>query len=155
VNPLEDLELLIAAFVASLFGQGGGVLYTPVQIWGGVDLSHGRRDQPLLDPDHVLFLHPRFAQSARGRLGHSSGPGSAYHSGCVPGLVIPVMLLVGMLTSMVGIGGGVLEVPLMVLLFGVPMSIAVGSSAFMVRLTATAGLLGHASVGHFGKLPCC
>ena len=50
---------------------------------------------------------------------------------------------------MVGIGGGVLKVPLMVLLFGIPIPIAIGSSAFMVGLTATAGLLGHISMGHF------
>ncbi|MCD6454192.1 MAG: sulfite exporter TauE/SafE family protein [Candidatus Aminicenantes bacterium] len=36
----------------------------------------------------------------------------------------------------------------MVLLFGIPMPIAIGSSAFMVGLTALAGLLGHASIGH-------
>lgn len=59
------------------------------------------------------------------------------------------MLALGLVTSMVGIGGGILQVPAMVLLFGVPMSIAVGSSAFMVGLTAAAGLGGHLGVGHF------
>ena len=34
---VEQLTLLIAAFVAALFGQGGGVLYTPLQVWTGVD----------------------------------------------------------------------------------------------------------------------
>ena len=87
----EELLLLMAAFVAALFGQGGGVLYTPLQIWSGVD----------------------------------------FH------------------TAMVGIGGGALKVPLMVLLFGIPTPIAIGSSAYMVGLTAAAGLLGHISVGHF------
>ena len=68
-------------------------------------------------------------------------------------LVIPFMAAVGLLTSMVGIGGGALKVPLMVLLFGIPLPIAIGSSAFMVGLTATAGLLGHVSMGHFDWLP--
>jgi hypothetical protein len=62
-------------------------------------------------------------------------------------LIVPVMLAVGLLTSMVGIGGGALKVPLMILLFGIPVPIAIGSSAFMVGLTAAAGLLGHISVG--------
>ena len=62
-------------------------------------------------------------------------------------LMLPVMLAVGLLTSMVGIGGGALKVPLMILLFGIPVPIAIGSSAFMVGLTAAAGLLGHISVG--------
>ena len=64
-------------------------------------------------------------------------------------LMIPVMMSVGLLTSMVGIGGGALKVPLMVLLFGIPVPIAIGSSAFMVGLTAAAGLLGHISTGGF------
>ena len=33
MNVLEDFSLLMAAFVAALFGQGGGVLYTPLQVW--------------------------------------------------------------------------------------------------------------------------
>lgn len=63
--------------------------------------------------------------------------------------MVPVMFLVGILTSMVGIGGGALKVPLMVLLFGIPIPVAIGSSAFMVGLTAAAGLLGHTSVTGF------
>ena len=66
--------------------------------------------------------------------------------------MIPIMLAVGILTSMVGIGGGALKVPLMVLLFGIPVPIAIGSSAFMVGLTAAAGLLGYISVGHFNLI---
>ena len=63
--------------------------------------------------------------------------------------ITPVMLAVGMLTGMVGIGGGVLKVPAMVLLGGVPMEIAIGSSAFMVGITAAGGLVGHLSAGHW------
>jgi uncharacterized membrane protein YfcA len=37
---------------------------------------------------------------------------------------------------------------MMVLLFGVPMNIAVGSSAFMVGVTASGGFLGHVMAGH-------
>jgi uncharacterized protein len=49
---------------------------------------------------------------------------------------------------MVGVSGGILKVPMLVLLFGVPMNIAVGSSAFMVGLRATGGFLGHLAAGH-------
>ena len=38
MNFLEDLYVLVAAFIAALFGQGGGVLYTPLQVWSGVDV---------------------------------------------------------------------------------------------------------------------
>lgn len=39
--------------------------------------------------------------------------------------------------------------PMLVLVFGVPMNIAVGSSPLMVRLTAFGGFLSHLAAGHF------
>jgi uncharacterized membrane protein YfcA len=38
---------------------------------------------------------------------------------------------------------------MLVLLFGVPMNIAVGNSAFMVGLSSAGGFLGHLAAGHF------
>jgi uncharacterized membrane protein YfcA len=64
-------------------------------------------------------------------------------------LALPLMGVVGILTGMTGIGGGVMKVPLMNLLFKIPMKVAIGSSAVMVGITATGGFVGHASVGHW------
>jgi len=47
------------------------------------------------------------------------------------------------------VGGGILNVPLMVLFLGIPMDIAVGSSAFMVGLTSAGGFIGHVISGHW------
>jgi len=58
-----------------------------------------------------------------------------------------VCLLVGGLSGLIGIGGGILKIPMMVLLFHVPMNVAVGSSAFMVGVTASGGFLGHLKAG--------
>ncbi len=62
---------------------------------------------------------------------------------------MPLMFLAGLLSGMIGIGGGVLKVPIFVLLLGVPMGIAIGTSAFMVGLTATSGFIGHAITGNW------
>lgn len=64
-------------------------------------------------------------------------------------LFIPIVLLTGFVSGMVGISGGSFLVPLMVLAVGVPMHIAVGTSTTLVMITATAGFLGHLSTGHF------
>jgi uncharacterized protein len=64
-------------------------------------------------------------------------------------LALPLMGIVGLLTGMTGIGGGVMKVPLMNLLFRIPMKVAIGSSAVMVGITATGGFIGHASAGHW------
>jgi uncharacterized membrane protein YfcA len=62
---------------------------------------------------------------------------------------VPISFAAGLLAGMVGIGGGVLKVPMMVLLFGVPMEVAVATSALMVGVTAMGGFAGHLLQGHF------
>ncbi len=42
-----------------------------------------------------------------------------------------------------------MKVPLMVLLLGVPLDIAIGSSALMIGITAAAGFSGHLVNGHW------
>ena len=207
----EDVALMIAAFIAALFGQGGGVLYTPLQVWSGISFNTAASTSLLLIlitsfsatlvfrkahkvdwrlalalevpttlgaflggilshyvPERALGLMLSALISAAGwfmlkppkagtHLRENSQSSRWVWRRTVSGasyvmdvrLMIPLMIVIGLVTSMVGIGGGVLKVPLMVLLFGIPIPIAIGSSAFMVGLTATAGLLGHISMGHF------
>ena len=211
MKALEGFSLLIAAFVASLFGQGGGILYTPLQVWNGVDFHTAAPISLFLilvisisstlvfRKAHQVDWGTALIMEAPTTLGaFIGGLLSKYVSSQILSLILsvllltagwfmlhppketirhrvkahpsrwvwqrklydgtyqldlrlmaPVMLAVGALTSMVGIGGGALKVPLMVLLFGIPVPIAIGSSAFMVGLTAAAGLLGHISAGGF------
>ncbi len=62
---------------------------------------------------------------------------------------IPITALAGLAAGAVGISCGSFKVPLLVLLCGVPMRIAVGTSAAMVAATAVMGFVGHATQGHF------
>ncbi len=62
-------------------------------------------------------------------------------------LVLLVTASVGLLSGMLGITGGILKLPVMVLLCGVPMDVAVGTSTAMVAVTAACGLAGHALHG--------
>lgn len=64
-------------------------------------------------------------------------------------IAIPVTAVVGLASGALGISGGSFKVPLMVLLCGVPMPIAVGTSSAMVAVTALMGFMGHTSQGHF------
>lgn len=61
----------------------------------------------------------------------------------------PLMLGVGFLGGLLGLGGGWLKVPIMVMLFGLPMKVAIATSALMVPMTGFAGFLGHSMIGHF------
>jgi uncharacterized membrane protein YfcA len=62
---------------------------------------------------------------------------------------IPITALAGLAAGAVGISCGSFKVPLMVLLCGVPMRIAVGTSSAMIAATAIMGFIGHATQGHF------
>jgi len=59
-------------------------------------------------------------------------------------LVLTATAMVGLLSGMLGITGGIIKLPIMVLLCGVPMDIAVATSTVMVAVTALSGLAGHA-----------
>ncbi len=59
------------------------------------------------------------------------------------GLIVAEGLAVGILTGLVGVGGGFLVVPALVVLGGVAMKEAVGTSLVVIALKSAAGLLGY------------
>ncbi len=203
-----SIALFFASFIASLFGIGGGVLYTPFQLWLGVPFGEASTVSFVLIMVTSLSATILYRKSDRvdwlfaimleipttigafigGFVSHYFN--SYFLSTVLVALliftaffmiksinfdtsfyvtvgdakkrwwhlvrkwenrfyfldmrfIIPTMIIVGALISMAGISGGVLKIPIMVLLFKVPMSIAIGTSAFMVGLTAAAGLIGH------------
>jgi uncharacterized membrane protein YfcA len=60
---------------------------------------------------------------------------------------IPIVLLTGFISGMVGVSGGSFLVPLMLLTMNVPMHIAVGTSTTLVTISAAAGFFGHLGAG--------
>lgn len=65
--------------------------------------------------------------------------------------IFPAILIsfgVGMLSGMFGIGGGAIMVPVMLLLFGFPVHIAVPTSMFMIFFISLVSSLTHIVLGH-------
>jgi uncharacterized protein len=60
-------------------------------------------------------------------------------------LLLPVALAVGVLTGVVGIGGGFLVVPALVVLARAPMTQAVGTSLLVIAMNAASGFAGYAT----------
>lgn len=56
---------------------------------------------------------------------------------------------VGLLTGVLGVGGGFLVVPALVMLVGLPVQAAVGTSLVVIAMNSVAGFLGHAGNGSF------
>ena len=64
-------------------------------------------------------------------------------------IALPVTVLTGFGSGMVGVSGGSFLVPLMVLACGVPMHTAVGTASTLIAGTALMGFTGHAIQGDF------
>ena len=78
--------------------------------------------------------------------GRKNTAASAEQSHQLPLAKIAVVgLMVGMLTGLIGAGGGFLLVPALVLLGGLPMPLAVGTSLVIIAMNSFAGLLGYLS----------
>jgi uncharacterized membrane protein YfcA len=59
-----------------------------------------------------------------------------------------VSFLVGFLSSLAGVGGGIVHVPAMIYLFGFPPFIAVSTSHFILAISTTVGAVSHAALNH-------
>lgn len=62
--------------------------------------------------------------------------------------ILAIGLIVGLVTGLVGAGGGFLVVPALALLGGLPMPIAVGTSLTVIAMNSFAGLAGHLTSDH-------
>ena len=68
-------------------------------------------------------------------------------------LGIGCSLFVGFISSILGIGGGVVHVPMMVFLLGFPPLVAVATSTFVLMVSAAIGVAGHALLAHIVWAP--
>lgn len=59
------------------------------------------------------------------------------------GVLIPATILVGFISGLIGVGGGLFLLPMLMLLFGCPTRVAIGISSTYVGITALPGFLGH------------
>ena len=60
---------------------------------------------------------------------------------------------VGFLSSILGIGGGVIHVPMMMFILGFPAIIATATSTFVLMISALIGVVSHAALGHILWIP--
>ena len=63
--------------------------------------------------------------------------------GCLP-KAVGAGVVVGFLTGLFGVGGGFLIIPALVLLLGLAMTVAVGTSLLVVAVNSAAGFAAHA-----------
>ncbi len=210
VSALMGILMFLTAVLFAMLGQGGGAVYTPLQVIFGIDFHIAATTSLFLIMSGAIAALPVYQraglidwplaltlEAAAVAGGFAGGMVSGTFSqafltltfallvACVAGLMIadlrvescarlptittmcwqrrhgnhnykvnlllglPLAGLAGFASGLLGIGGGMFLVPLMVLVLGVPMEIAVGSSSLMVGLTAASGFSGHLFAGHW------
>jgi len=65
-----------------------------------------------------------------------------------PLLGVGAYFLIGFISGLFGIGGGALRIPVLVLLLGLPMHIAIATSVFTMVISSIAGAVAHFDLGH-------
>ncbi|MFC3897110.1 sulfite exporter TauE/SafE family protein [Lentzea rhizosphaerae] len=80
--------------------------------------------------------------------GRRDGAPAKPHAELPVGRVIAEGLAVGLVTGLVGAGGGFLVVPALALLGGLPMAVAVGTSLVVIAMKSFAGLGGYLTTVH-------
>jgi uncharacterized protein len=167
---LSDLRIAMFLEVSTVLGSIAGALvsvallagrsqiltliFVPVAVFAAVVMFRSRAVDVRPDPPHDswanrLGLHGRYYDNAR-------GDWVVYRvTGTKPGLVVAG--IAGIISSLLGIGGGIFYVPGLNALMNVPVRVASATSNFMIGVTATAGalvyvLFGHLAVGLAGPV---
>ena len=140
---------LTSAFGAWRHWRLGNVRLERALLFGGVAMLGafaGGRIARLLDPRvQLAILGIAMAAAAVSMLRSSlRAPDESPAANIHPALLYGVGLAVGVLTGIVGIGGGFLIVPALVILGGVAMRQAVGTSLLVIAMNCVAGYAGQA-----------
>lgn len=109
------------------------VLVVAVRMWGG------RADPPLATTPRTADTGPACRFAADGRLQLTTRCGQR---------LALLGLGVGVLSGLVGVGGGFLAVPALMALTGLPLRSAVATSLLVVGLIAGSGWMSHQFLGH-------
>lgn len=133
-SALVSDAVLLSAFATLMLVVGGLMAVRQVRAHrprGRTDDAHGTRDarRPTLD-DPIITFSPTFA--------------------CQCPRAVKVLITataVGLLTGFLGVGGGFLVVPALLLALALPMQYAAGTSLVVITLTSAAALAVRAGIG--------
>lgn len=193
------VAVFLISAVFSMFGQGGGSLYTPTLVLLGyatlvsvstslvlnlvtaafatfvflrqhlVDFRLGSAFVPgivvgsflggawgnFVDTTILLWIFVAFLLGAGGRMVYTywersttDGTAPPRPSVTILSVIVLFSLGVGILSGLLGVGGGILIVPFLIFAYKMPTKTSAGTSAFIVIFSSFFGVLGHSAYGH-------
>ncbi|WP_298886688.1 sulfite exporter TauE/SafE family protein [uncultured Serinicoccus sp.] len=138
-----------SAVATAAHARAGRVQWRTGLIFGGfamVGAYLGGRVAAFLPGTLLLLAFALMMLATAWAMLRRSGPEPARAHDTLPwALVVGEGLVVGFVTGIVGAGGGFLVVPALVLLGGLPMPVAVGTSLVVIAMKSGAGLAGYLS----------
>jgi hypothetical protein len=163
LDPRLVAELGLPAVAGALAGAFGvhlapvawlDLAFAAVVAFAGWQLMHGREPEgPAIAASGAANASgaPGAARPTSG--GGALGAAASLDAGAVPlpapaGRAMGLGLAVGLLSGLLGVGGGVLMVPGQTRWLGVPIKRAIGNSLAAVVLTGASGALTHLLLGH-------
>jgi uncharacterized protein len=121
------------------------VLFAALLLYVAVTMVRGRGGETVPGPEPDGVDAPQVAEpldpterAGGGLAAALSGPGYRVHS---LGRGVAGSLLAGVVSALFGVGGGIVKVPVMNLVMGVPLRVATATSNLMIGVTASAGAL--------------
>ncbi|GAA2372678.1 sulfite exporter TauE/SafE family protein [Dactylosporangium salmoneum] len=127
--------------IAAVFGAAGAV-----SAFAGAVVNRQLDPRAVLIGFAVMMVAAgiRMLRRQGGDGGDCALPGGGVNwRGCLPKSV-GAGVVVGFLTGLFGVGGGFLIIPALVLLLGLPMAVAVGTSLIIIVINSAAGFAAHA-----------
>lgn len=93
-------------------------------------------------PPLKVFQNPKYLRP------HIDADGVVHQYGFPVWIAVAITFLVGFTTGLFGIGGGVLMTPLMIIVFRIPPTIAIGTSMMLIFFSSFSSAIGHALQSH-------
>lgn len=193
------VSVFLVSFVFSMFGQGGGSLYTPILFILGyatlvsvsaslvlnlitalfativyyrsrlVDLRLALAFIPgivvgsflggaagnFVSTTLLLWIFVVFLGGAGSRMVYThwektqvAEVGQKRPSRLTYAIIVLFSLGVGVISGLLGVGGGILIVPFLIFAYKVPTKLSAGTAGFVVIFSSLFGVLGHSAFGH-------
>ena len=155
-----SLIILGIAVTMSMVGKGGGNFYVLAMVLAGLSMQHAATTSQLImiatSFTSMLIISVFMLISVREKpiaqkkkFGYWNRQFGGYSYTVNLWITLPITAIVGLFAGAIGISGGAFKIPLMVMLCGIPMEIAIGTSSAMVAVTALMGFLGHSVHGNY------
>jgi uncharacterized membrane protein YfcA len=192
------ISVLLISIIFSMFGQGGGSLYTPILFLLGytalisvstslvlnlvtaasaavvyyrsklIDLKTAAAFIPgiclgallggalgnFVDPTLLMWLFVLFLIGAGARMVYTLWEKQPETETCPVGfsrtmyaMIIGFSFLVGILSGLLGVGGGIVIVPFLLFICRYPMKNSAGTVSFIVIFSSLFGVIGHSAFG--------